>query len=209
MKLNVVTIVIAVFIILFVALGVQTYRANRLKEGKRIAEEELSQAIQVANDKSSKLELFVNAYNNEAARSKALTLSLNNVEDLRNSERLKFLAQFAGLKKNLRNLETAGSFEWLILEDSIPAEAFVIPCPEDSIKGVRFKLFDEFNTIDIVAADTPRIEIRVPFYTSVYWQRKNKFLGIRYGKKEYNVESYSPNKLIKITKQDLVRVEKR
>lgn len=206
-KLNRTTIAVAILIILLAALGVQTIRASKFKIKANIAENERDQVVTITNELQSEIAKYKNENGNTINQVRTLQLTLDNLERLKESERLKFLKQFANLKKDLRNLESAGSFEWLIDEDSVPSVAQYIPC-KDSLKVFHYNLVDEFNNIDAMVLDSPRIEIRVPFYTSVYWQRR-KVLWMRLGKKEYFMESYSPNQLVNITKQELIRVEKK
>jgi len=206
-KINRTTITIAVLAILLAALGVQTIRASRFKIKATVAENERDQVATLTNELQSEITKYQNENGNTINQVRTLQLTLDNLERLKESERLSFLKQFANLKKDLRNLENAGSFEWLIDEDSVPSSEVFIPC-KDSLKVFHYQLVDEFNTIDAMVLDSPRIEIRVPFYTSVYWQRK-KVLWVRLGRKEYFMESYSPNQLVDITKQELIRVEKK
>jgi len=206
-KINRTTITIAVLVILLAALGVQTIRASRFKIKATIAENERDQVATLTNELQSEITKYQNENGNTINQVRTLQLTLDNLERLKESERLSFLKQFANLKKDLRNLESAGSFEWLIVEDSVPSSVVYIPC-KDSVKVFHYLLQDEFNTIDAMVIDTPKVKIRVPFYPVVLWDRK-KWLGMKIGKKVYYNESYSPNQLVDITRQELIRVEKR
>jgi len=203
--LNRTTIIIGVIVLLVIALGIQTERAARLRAGKRIAENERDQALNFANTTITE---YKNKNGELISKVEVTELTLNNLQKLRETERLKFLKQFDKLKKDLRNLESAGNFEWLIDEDSIPSIAVTIPCT-DSLRAFKYELIDEFNTIRALVIDTPQIDIRVPFYTTVFWERRKKFLWWKVGPKQFTLESFSPNRLVKITKQELIKVEKK
>ena len=208
MKFNLVTSVVILIVILFIAVGVQTYRANLFKEGKEQAEDDRDTAIGFANSKEMETERYNNSYNNAIARTKVIEISLANVQALRNTERLAHLKQFEGLKKKLNNLNESISIDSEINEDSIPVSVITIPCA-DSIKVFHYQLVDEWNTISAMVIDTPKFEIKVPIRSAVYWQRKHKVLWWRMGRKEFSIDSYSPNKLVEIKEQELIRVTKK
>lgn len=206
--LNKTTITIGVIVLLLIALGIQTERAARLRAGKILAENELEQAVKFANVASQTAVEYKNKNGELITKTEVLELSLSNTQKLRETERLKFLKQFDGLKKDIRNLEMAGSFEWLIDEDSVPSTTINIPCT-DSLKVFKYELIDEFNTIRALVVDTPQLDIRVPLYPILLWERSKKFLWWKVGPKQYSLESFSPNKLVKITKQEIIKVQKK
>lgn len=208
LTINRTTVTIGVIVLLLIALGIQTERAARLRAGKRIAENERDQALHFADEQTSTIKQYANKNGELITKTEVLELSLSNAQKLRETERLKFLKQFDGLKKDIRNLESAGSFEWLLDEDSVPSTMVIIPC-KDSLKVFKYELVNEFNTIRAMVIDTPQVDIRVPFYTSVFWERSKKFLWWKVGPKQYSLESFSPNKLVKITKQEIVKVQKK
>lgn len=206
--LNKTTITIGVIVLLLIALGIQTERAARLRVGKRLAENEREQAVKFADGLNSTIKQYANKNGELISKTEVLELTLNNAQRLRETERLKFLKQFDGLKRDLRNLEMSGSFEWLIDEDSIPSTEITLPCT-DSLNVFKYELIDEFNTIRALVVDTPQVDIRVPFYPILLWERSKKFLWWKVGPKQYSLESFSPNKLVKITKQEIVKVQKK
>ena len=206
--LNRTTVTIGLFVLLLIALWIQTERAARLKAGKRLVENERDQALKFADEQASTIKQYANKNGELITKTEVLELTLSNAQRLRETERLKFLKQFDGLKRDLRNLEMAGSFEWLIDEDSIPSTEITLPCT-DSLKVFKYELVDEFNTIRALVVDTPQVDIRVPFYPVLLWERSKKFLWWKVGPKQYSLESYSPNKLVKITKQEIVKVQKK
>lgn len=203
LPINRTTITIAVLVILLAAIGIQTVRASRFKIKATIAENERDQAVMFSTDVKKEVEVYRNKVGMVVTKSEQLELSLANVERLRDTERLQFLKQFDKLKKDLRNLEAAGSFDWLVEEDSIPMVETFEPCP-DSIKVFTYKLKDQYNDIEAKVIDTPRFDIRVPINYVDYWDRK-WFLG----KKKWYRETTSPNKLIRLEAQESFVVSKR
>jgi len=203
LPINRTTITIAILVILLAAIGIQTVRASRYKIKATLAENERDQAVVFATDTKKEVEIYRNKVGMVVTKSEQLELSLANVERLRDTERLQFLKQFDKLKKDLRNLEAAGSFDWLVEEDSIPMVETFEPCP-DSIKVFTYKLKDQYNDIEAKVIDTPRFDIRVPINYIDYWERK-WFLG----KKKWYRETTSPNKLIRLEAQESFVVSKK
>jgi len=203
LPINRTTITIGVLVILLAAIGIQTVRASRYKIKATLAENERDQAVVFATDTKKEVEIYRNKVGVVVTKSEQLELSLANVERLRETDRLQFLKQFDKLKKDLRNLEAAGTFDWLVEEDSIPmVESFEL-CP-DSIRVFTFKLKDAYNDIEAKVIDTPRFDIRVPINYVDYWDRK-WFLG----KKKWYRETTSPNKLIRLEAQESFVVSKK
>jgi len=203
LPINRTTLTIAILVILLAAIGIQTVRASRYKIKATLAENERDQAVVFATDTKKEVEIYRNKVGVVVTKSEQLELSLANVERLRETDRLQFLKQFDKLKKDLRNLEAAGTFDWLVEEDSIPmVESFEL-CP-DSIRVFTFKLKDAYNDIEAKVIDTPRFDIRVPINYIDYWERK-WFLG----KKKWYRETTSPNKLIRLEAQESFVVSKR
>jgi hypothetical protein len=203
LPINRTTITIAILVILLAAIGIQQVMISKFKIRATLAENERDQAVVFATDTKKEVEVYRNKVGMVVTKSEQLELSLANVERLRDTERLQFLKQFDKLKKDLRNLEAAGSFDWLVEEDSIPMVETFEPCP-DSIKVFTFKLKDQYNDIEAKVIDTPRFDIRVPINYIDYWERK-WFLG----KKKWYRETTSPNKLIRLEAQESFVVSKR
>ncbi len=203
LPINRTTITIAILVILLAAIGIQTVRASRYKIKATLAENERDQAVVFATDTKKEVEVYRNKVGMVVTKSEQLELSLANVERLRDTERLQFLKQFGKLKKDLRNLEAAGTFDWLVEEDSIQMVETFEPCP-DSIKVFTYKLKDAYNDIEAKVIDTPRFDIRVPINYIDYWDRK-WFLG----KKKWYRETTSPNKLIRLEAQESFVVSKK
>ena len=203
LPINRTTITIAILVILLAAIGIQTVRASRYKIKATLAENERDQAVVFANDNKKEAEIYLNKVGVLVTKTEQLELSVANAVRLRDTERLQFLKQFDKLKKDLRNLEAAGSFDWLVEEDSIQMVESFVPCP-DSIKVFTYRLKDQYNDIEAKVIDTPRFDIRVPINYIDYWERK-WFLG----KKKWYRETTSPNKLIRLVAQESFVVSKR
>jgi len=203
LPINRTTITIAILVILLAAIGIQQVMISKFKIRATLAENERDQAVVFATDTKKEVEIYRNKVGVVVTKSEQLELSLANVERLRETDRLQFLKQFDRLKKDLRNLEAAGTFDWLVEEDSIPmVESFEL-CP-DSIRVFTFKLKDAYNDIEAKVIDTPRFDIRVPINYVDYWDRK-WFLG----KKKWYRETTSPNKLIRLEAQESFVVSKK
>lgn len=203
LPINRATITIGVLVILLANIGIQTVRASRYKIKATLAENERDQAVVFATDTKKEVEIYRNRVGVVVTKSEQLELSIANVERLRETDRLQFLKQFDKLKKDLRNLEAAGTFDWLVEEDSIPMVESFVPCP-DSIRVFTYRLKDQYNDIEAKVIDTPRFDIRVPINYIDYWERK-WFLG----KKKWYRETTSPNKLIRLEAQESFVVSKR
>jgi len=186
----------------------QMWRVNKMLEEMHEAVAGRKMSINFAEGKNMETARYVNDYNNEISRTKSVEISLANIQALRNTERLAHLKQFEGLKKKLNNLMESISIDAEIDEDSIPVVIRYVPC-KDSVRVFHYHLVDEFNTISAMVVDTPKFEIKVPLRSAVFWQRKRKILWWRMGKKEYSIESWSPNKLVEIKEQELMRIQKR
>lgn len=199
--------IIAIILLILYAWGATQYALSQ-KNKKEIAETEREQAIKFATIEKESTAIYINKYRQQVGRTKAIELSLSNVQKLRNTERLAFLKQFESLKKNLNNLESAASFDFTMMGDSVPVIIEKVPC-SDTLKAFRYTIHDEYNHISALVLDTPVFEVRVPIRAAIYWERKNKFLFWRVGKKEYSIESYSPNKLIRIEGQQLYKVARK
>lgn len=208
MKINIINSLVAIIILMAISLSVQTCRVNRTIEKLSEAEADKASALQFVNDEKHKTESYINKFNNVVARNKIIDMSLSNLVALRNTERLKHLRQIEGLKKDLKNLESSINVDVEIDEDSIPVTTVYIPC-KDSLKVFNYQLIDEFNTINALVVDTPRFQINVPIRSAIYWQRAKKILWFRIGSKQYFIESFSPNKLVKIEEQEVIKVTKR
>jgi len=203
LPINLTTITIGILVILLAAIGIQQVMISKFKIRATLAENERDQAVVFATDTKKEVEIYRNKVGVVVTKSEQLELSLANVERLRETDRLQFLKQFDKLKKDLRNLEAAGTFDWLVEEDSIPMVESFVPCP-DSIRVFTYRLKDQYNDIEAKVIDTPRFDIRVPINYIDYWERK-WFLG----KKKWYRETTSPNKLIRLEAQESFVVSKR
>jgi len=203
LPINRTTLTIAILVILLAAIGIQQVMISKFKIRATLAENERDQAVVFATDTKKEVEVYRNKVGVVVTKSEQLELSLANVERLRETDRLQFLKQFDRLKKDLRNLEAAGTFDWLVEEDSIPMVETFVPCP-DSIRIFTYRLKDQYNDIEAKVIDTPRFDIRVPINYIDYWERK-WFLG----KKKWYRETTSPNKLIRLEAQESFVVSKR
>lgn len=194
------TITLAVVVILIIN-GVL---AGYFREKMISAENERDEAVVVATDQMGKTVHYINLYNQEVAKSQALEISEGNWKRLKETDGLKFLKQIGGLRKDYKNLEEAASFGVGFNLGMVEITPFEVT-QEDGIIGIskcpplfKWEYKDAYNDLYAIVTDTPKLDIRVPIETALYWERKHRFLGIRFGKKEWTREATSPNKLVKI-----------
>lgn len=207
--INKTTIIIAAFLLLILALSIQTFRANRLKDLKEQAETERDQAIDFVTEEKKKTEIFLNKYNQQVAKTEETQLSLGNAQALIETERLQHLKKVEGLNRKISNLISTSTTIIKITPDSIPKQIVKIPCDGDSTNVFWYKLIDEFNHIEAVVLDSPIFEITVPINTTDYWERKGRFLWFKVGSKSYFREVTSPNKLVSIKAQEYFTIQKK
>ena len=208
-RVNPKNILLVVLVLLIIYSGVQTVRISRLKDGKKIAETERDQFSDLINEKDFVIERYINKHNQEIARVEAITLSHENVIRTKDSEYLKLLNQFEGLKKNYRNLVATASFDMTMFGEGVPEpERVIIPC-KDTLRAFKYRVYDDYNNIEILAVEPPKhMDIRIPLDAVINWNREKKFWFIKYGPKVYSMQAYTPNKLVKIDSMRIIRVEK-
>lgn len=196
-------LIFSAIIFLLLALSVQTYRAQRLKIKYEAVKSDLDNVIELNIAKETELKTYFNKVGDLIYTVSNLEFSLKSVNDLRETEHLQYLSKFEKLKKDLRNVSETGVFEFILEEDKIPNGTTYIPC-KDSVKVFEFKLKDEWNNIRAMVVDTPKFSITVPVYYVDNWDRK-WFLG----KKTWERQSMTPNKLVKITAMTVIEVKRK
>lgn len=140
----------------------------------------------------------------EAARVDAATLSKLR-EDLKD-----ITSRFDNLNKKLNNVEqlskttvaavaefSGGLVDTVVVRDSAQVAAF------------KFEVGDQhFQVEGLAIPSLKQVQLKPSFsaeiYAVTYWQRKRKFLGIRFGKKEYKSEITSDNPYLKVSQHRVV-----
>lgn len=144
----------------------------------------------------------------------AAILDLKTVKKLSEDKDLQWIEQFEGIKKNLRNLETATQIntetiasmkgnitDTVVVVDSTEHKAFSFDNSDKwmEVKGV---VIPDLKTVDTF------VKVQVPIEGVMFWKRK-KVLGLRIGGKEWSSEFTSPNPYTKITNLNQILIKRR
>ncbi|MBS1489692.1 MAG: hypothetical protein JSS93_04130 [Bacteroidetes bacterium] len=202
--------IIAVAIIIISVLG-----GLVVMEEKKIAQlhKEREQALAFANAETSNTTFYKNKLGRETAKTELLDLTLRNTRELRDNERLVYLGQFAGINQRLNNLDEMSQIHLRFFRNfKLPLRDTVMLNIDSTL--LPAKVFSYKDSLNIVQGTIqgkeiqPHIEIKVPLQGVVYWQRK-KILGLRIGRKKWYSDITSVNPFVKITSQELIRVNKK
>jgi hypothetical protein len=174
---------------------------------------ERSQALAFANVEKSNTIFYKNKFGRETAKTQILDLSLRNVRELRNSDRLKFIEQFEGINNRLNNLvEVSQSNARFVREFKLPLrDTFLLNVDSTLLPAKVFSYKDSLNNISgtIIGKEIkPHVEITVPLQGAMYWQRK-KVLGLRIGRKKWFSDLTSTNPFVKIRSQEIIRISRK
>lgn len=191
-------------VLFFGVIGYQLKQISKLKKDR-------SDLIKFSNTKDDSLKVYTNKLGEKVARIEVLTLSVHNTRELMEDQRLSFLKQFDGLHKRLNNLDQATK---TIVEynKSISIPIFDPPDSVGKLRGVRMFAFkDSLTSINgIIKPDTVELAFNttVPIYSVIYWQR-NKWLGLRVGKKKWISEVMSTNPNVAIRQHSNIQIRKK
>ncbi len=206
MKIQTIVIAVIVFAIAGTTIAWQAERIQELKVEK-------SQVIEFAKKDSIALVYYKTKAGKEVAKSKQLTLSLDNTQKLIGTERLSWIRQFEGVNHRLNNLEHATRATAVAVANfKIPLGDTTILLPDSTVLRAR-KFTNNNKWIELtglVLPDTVSIvpRVTVPIEEVFYWQRK-KILFLRIGKKEYFSDITSPNPYVKFIQNEVLRIEKK
>lgn len=182
------------------------------------------QLVAFADQDSARAEIYLNNWHRETSRSKVLELSERNLKDLAATRELAWLQQFAGLRKDLRNLDAAVKLTATVTQSlklSTRDTTIFLPISDsarsgaDSVLRVSARAFayaDRFNELrGFIAGDTTYIDtlsIEVPIEGVVYaGKRSKKFLFFRYGPRPYYGEFTSANPWVRIPQQTVIKMK--
>lgn len=171
------------------------------------ARKERGQATEFALSNAAQVTWYKNKMGVETAKIKVLELTTANLKRLQESERLAFVKELAGVKRNLRNVAMIQTGDLTIRDTT------TILMRERLGGGKFFADSTKYTTTyGSVSGDTikiNRVEV-VPLQGAVLWERRKGFLGLRwFGKKEYHFHLSSPNPNVRITGLELIQVNKK
>lgn len=179
-----------------------------------VLREQNKQITQYAIQKSMEVEYYKLENGQLVATKDAAILDLKTVKKLSEDKDLQWIKQFEGIKKNLRNLETATQIntetiasmkgnitDTVVVVDSTEHRAFSFDNSDKwmEVKGV---VIPDLKTVDTF------IKVQVPIEGVMFWKRK-KVVGLRIGSKEWSSEFTSPNPYTKITTLNQILIKRR
>jgi hypothetical protein len=187
----------------FVVCGIGSYYFNKLQHAKQVHKE----VLYSLDSTKQETRFYKNEYSKQVAFNQNVEMSLEALKDLQKANKLEFLKQFEGLKKNLKNLESATQIESkiegtakAILKDTIIKEYH----PIENVKHFRY-VDNETFIKGIVIKDSVFLDYRMNMNLDVVvlWERK-WFLG----KKQYKVQATSRSEKVDILKLHSFTVKK-
>lgn len=179
-----------------------------------VLRDQVKQITQYAIQKSMEVEYYKLENGQLVATKDAAILDLKTVKKLSEDKDLQWIKQFEGIKKNLRNLETATQIntetiasmkgavtDTVVVVDSTEHKAFSFDNSDKwmEVKGV---VIPDLKTVDTF------IKVQVPIEGVMFWKRK-KVLGLRLGRKEWSSEFTSPNPYTKITTLNQILIRRK
>jgi hypothetical protein len=190
---------IVILLLCNVGLGLLVSKYYRQAENNAIGRDE---AIRIANGARQETEVYRNKYGDQVTKTKAAELDVTNLKALAKTKELEYLKKF---NVKPRRIESTGTISTILKTDSIKYDTVYVPCDSTFTKAFHYVLHDEWNDIDALVLDTPRLEIRDKIYWVQEWQRKHKFVfkNWRFGKKEWFQEVTNENNLIRIDGQSV------
>jgi hypothetical protein len=190
-------------LLFFISCGIGSYYFNELQNAKQTHKEVLFSL----DSTKQETRFYKNQYSKQVAFNQNVETSLEALKDLQKVHKLEFLKQFEGLKKNLKNLESATQIEAniegtakAILKDTIIKEFHHI----DKLQHFRY-VDNEAFIKGIVVKDSVFLDYRMNMNLDVVvlWERR-WFLG----KKKYKVQATSRSEKVDILKLHSFTVKK-
>jgi predicted nuclease with TOPRIM domain len=188
-----------------------------IKENRKLRQDKRHIA-KVLVENQQELAYVKDKLGNEVATSEVKDIrikDLNNIVNNLKDERLQWITEFEGLRKNLRNLELATKINTetiLKFETGFDPEVTIV-YQGDSVKARPFTYTEPyFYQSGLVLQDrliVDSLRVEVPIDGIVLWERKHNFLGIRWGKKTYESQFRSKNPNARITGFEQIRIIKK
>lgn len=172
--------------------------ANYMWQQYQLEKQDKLNLIELTSGKDLILKKYVNDNNHLVTRTQALEFQNSTMQKLAEEGQLKWLQEFEGLKRNMKNLESAYKLQ-AIAGDSVNAklnklQLLYVNDAGDTVfyQGIKATHKDKYADLKVVqvSPDSVRFvyKIQVPLSGAVYWKRK-WFLG----KKIYQAEMTSEN----------------
>ena len=179
-------IILAALVVIYS--GYTQWRLTVVREKLRNKTAEHEQVLEIANGLKLDTIRYKGNLNHEVLRSKALLISKNNLEKLAEGR----LKELTNLKAKVKKIESV-TFTNTVIEpfEMEPADTVYL----STCEAFHYKYRDEFNAIDVLALDTPRMRIEVPVY-GIPHKLRRKVLGLRIGKMDVWFDAWTPNKLV-------------
>src|SRR5690554_3066904 len=176
---------------------------------------ERDQAIQYSLAKDDSIQYLQTKLGQAAAKSKVQDLTINNLRRLQEDKELAWIRQIEGVNRRLNNVEqissttaqAVGSFKMGLRDSIIYADEDVSKVNPISVSFFSFE--DNWANIKGYFADSAYISdlrIDLKLQSVVYWERKHRFLGIRFGKKQWFQQTTTDNPYVTILDDQLIRV---
>jgi len=202
--------IITLILLLCGAAGTATLMFNKYQAEKHDKEA----VIQLTSGKELLLKKYVNDNGNLVTRTQSLELQNKTIQQLASEGQLKWLNEFDGLKRNMKNLESAFKLQ-AKAGDSINVklqqlQMMYVDANGDTViyQGVKFKYDDKYASLKAVqiSPDSARVtyNIQVPLSGALYWKRK-WFLG----KRRYQAEMVSENPNVTLDSIITLQVKKK
>lgn len=168
-------------------------------------------------NKDKEIEYYKNVAGKEVAKTDAAMMALDAFKKISHEQDLKFIEEFKGLKKSLKNLEAVtdintqtvsnlkgGLNDTTVVVNNLPVDSFTFDIQDEWVRNKG-----------IVIPSLAHIEIEttveVPIQGVIYWERERLFgWGPRwFTKKHYITELTSPNPHTKITKSNQLLIRRK
>ncbi len=197
---------VGILVLLILSIGANYLAVQKIST----LSDEREQLVQAANDSGRIAHTYINLHGLEVSKNKVLVLDLKNARDLKNDPSLSFVKEFAGVRANLKNLESTLRAE---IEAKITTQSVL--GHDTTVNGIHVrlaKISDKWNSfITTLKGDTVKLEgkITAPIKGVMYWERKHKVWFVHFGRKIWTSELYSDNPMVKITEQEYIKIVKR
>lgn len=138
---------------------------------------------------------YINAQGDLVTKQKTIELNAENFKKALEANELKWVNKFHVKPKNI---ESANTFSLEFQEQLIKHDTVYIPC-KDSLKVMKYTYRDQWNDIQAMAIDTPKLDIRDRIYAIETRTRpKAWFWKLQWSRWQSNYEITNANKLITI-----------
>jgi hypothetical protein len=179
------------------------YRQNQLNKDR------VDQVTQYALILRDSAVVYKNKYGDAVTQVETARLDAHNMKGLK--EQLEDItSRFNDINKRLANVEYASKATLSVVAklEGVSSDTVVVV---DSVEvpAFQFSAFDPYFKVEgVVIPSLKKVTVTPSFsaevYAITYWKRKHKFLGIRFGKKQYKSEITSSNPYLKFSDYKVV-----